>query len=736
MTIILYKFGKLLARHSVIVFVLFVIGVASLIYWAKDSQSTLQNSLNLPGTQSQAAQDILNENFPQIAGTSSTVVFQTSDGDITESNKRAYVGQVLSSLNNLDNVAAVSNPYQETNGQTPNISSDGTTAISTINLQNGLEVTTEVTDQLTDTVNQFASEGQSINTVAVAGGNAFFVTANSGTNDITSEIIGVAAAIVILLIAFGSIVAMGLPLVNAFIGLALGISIVHIIASWVQISSIGPTIATMLGLGVGIDYALFITNRYRENTQSGYKNEEAVGRALATAGQAVIVAGLTVIISLMGLVLIDIPILSSIAYAGAVSVAVAIMVSITILPAFLSLTSRWIERYNIHHLFGRSGFKTEIAKGWGKTITRHSLPISAFALFILAILIIPIFSIELGPPGEDTIPPDNPQRTVYSIIENEFGPGFNGPLLLVEQIPSEQPVAQTQEYLQKISTAVLQSDDVLSISPPTFNQDKTIAVQAVIPKSAPDSVDTINLVNSLQENILPNATSDTGIQIYVGGFTATFVDMSEKIADRMPIFIVSVVLMAFILLVLVFRSIFVPLIAALVLLLSASATFGVLVAVFQWGWGGELIGLDSTGPLVSYVPIMVFAILFGLTMDYEIFLVSRIKESFLENSDNKKSIVGGISKSSRIIIAAALIMFAVFSSFNSQVNVVVKMFGTGLAAAIIIDVFLSRMILVPAIMKMGNKLTWWFPKWLEWLPNLHFEESSVIDSYNKQTRSK
>lgn len=732
----LYKIGKLFATHRWLVLTVWLVILAATVTWASNLSAVLKNNYDIPGTQAQTAQDVLSSDFPQIAGQAATVVFQADSGPITAPAKQQYVAQVLQGVQGLDHVETVTNPYQVANGQMANVSPDGTTALATVYYDNGYQVTTADTGLMTDKINSYESAGQTAGVNVTPGGNTYFTTANTSGDDKKSEVLGVSAAIVILLIAFGSALAMGLPLITALFGLGVGLSVIHLVANWLEVSIIGPTVATMIGLGVGIDYALFVVNRYRENRKDGFDKTDAIGRTTATAGQAVIVAGLTVIIALMGLFLIDIPIISSIAYTAAISVGTAILVAISLMPALLGILGDKIEKANLHHLFKRTGFDHSWANGWAKKVVRYPLWIGLAALIVYVVLIIPVKSIELGPPGENTIPTDNTQRIAYNIISDKYGVGRNGPILLVEQLPTGQSQQQIQAGLTKISQAVQQTSGVASVTYPSLNADKTVAVQAVIPTTSFSSVETEELVNNLQDTVLPKASEGTGFTVQTGGFTATFIDMADKIKQQMPMFIGAVIAVAFLLLVVVFRSLFVPLIAACMIALSALATFGVMVAVFQWGWLSSLIGLDGTGQLVSYVPIMIFAILFGLTMDYEIFLVSRMRESYSETHKNERAVVAGLTRSARIIVAAALIMFCVFASFNTQFSAVIKMFGTGLAVAILIDVFLARMILVPALMKLGGKATWWFPGWLEWIPDMHFEDSSVLDTDKSKKASK
>jgi RND superfamily putative drug exporter len=737
MTSGLYRFIKTLTRHKFLAASLFIALAAGVVFWAGSLESTLDDNYSLPGTQSQQAADDLAANFPQLAGPSATVVFVATDGSITDQNDQQYVGGVLKQLFAEADIVAVSNPYQLTNGVSSSISQDGTTAIASVNYAEGTAVTPELTERMSSLLDSSNQQAKALGIDVTPGGNTYFITSNVGTDDTSSEALGLIAAVIVMVIAFGSLIAMGVPLLTALSGLGVGISLTYVLANWFSVSSIGPTVATMIGLGVGIDYSLFIVTRYREYLRQNLPVNEAVSRAIATAGQAVIVAGITVVIALLGLLLIDIPIMSSIAFASVITVSVAILTAITLLPALLAIVGKRIEKLNLHRAFKTDGTNERLAKGWGNTITTHPVWWSLAALAVFAVLTIPIFSMQLGPPGEDTVPVDNPQRISYNIITDKFGVGYNGPLLAVSELPTDQSAATNTASLTAIEKAVSQTDGVALVSPPTLSQSGSSAFWTIIPTTAPADPATETLINNLRDTTIPQATASSGISTNIGGQTATFVDMAEQITSRMPIFMAAVIILAFLLLLVAFRSIFIPLLAAAMILLTAGATFGVMVAIFQNGWGGSIIGLDgATGPLVSYVPIMVFAIIFGLSMDYMIFLTSRIKENYLETGKNKPSIIFGLAKSVRVIIAAALIMFSVFASFNTQSNVVIKMFGTGLAVAIVIDVLLARMILVPAIMTLGKKHTWAFPKWLHWIPDMKFEDASVFEEKSKKSKPK
>jgi RND superfamily putative drug exporter len=479
----------------------------------------------------------------------------------------------------------------------------------------------------------------------------------------------------------------------------------------------------MIGLGVGIDYALFIVTRYRQNLRDGMDPMHAIGLSSATAGQAVVFSGMMVSIALLGLWISGIAFVGMMATAAAIVVLVAVVAAVTLLPAFLGFAGNSIDKLSIHRKRKPADAATDkpsMWSRWGHEVERHPWRYFVGAVSVLLILAIPLFSMKLGFPDDGTAPKTETRRLAYDLLAEGFGPGFNGPLLLAVEI--DDPAALQQ--LDQLTTAIAAAPGVAAVSPPQPNEAGDAAIIQVIPTTSPQDQATTELVKRLRADVIPSATPE-GAVVHVGGGTATFIDLSDRITNALPWFIGAVVLLSFLLLMVVFRSILVPLKAAVLNLLSIVAAYGVIVMIFQWGWGRSLLGIDQLIPIVSFVPMMMFAVLFGLSMDYEVFLLSRIREEYLKTGNNVESVVSGISTTARVITSAALIMIAVFLSFVSQPDPVAKMFGIGLAVAVFIDATVVRIVLVPATMVLLGDANWWLPGWLDRiLPKMSLETAS------------
>ncbi|MGZ8592994.1 MAG: MMPL family transporter, partial [Actinomycetota bacterium] len=547
----------------------------------------------------------------------------------------------------------------------------------------------------------------------------------------STELIGLLAAVVIILIAFGSLVAMALPIGTAVVGLATGLGIVIVVASFVNVPEFSTTLATMIGLGVGIDYALFLVTRYRQNLKAGMEPLHAIGVASATAGQAVVYAGATVVLAILGLWISGIAFVGMMATAAAIVVAVAVLGATTLLPALLGFAGRAIDKLSVHRIVergDRSEEKENIWGRWGRQVERRPWQYFLAALGVLLVLSIPFFSMELGMPDDGTVPTSETRRRAYDLLAEGFGPGFNGPLLLSVEIADPSAL----DGLEGLAAAIQGTEGVAAVSPPTPNPAGDAAVIQVIPTTSPQQEETSALVHRLRDETIPSATPD-GATVYVGGLTATFIDLTERVTNALPWFIGAVVLLSFLLLMVVFRSILVPLKAAVMNLLSIGASYGVIVAIFQWGWGRSLLGIEDPIPIVSFVPMMMFAVLFGLSMDYEVFLLSRIREEYLRTRNNVESVVTGISTTARVITSAALIMIAVFLSFVALPDPIAKMFGIGLATAVFIDATIVRVVLVPATMMLIGDANWWLPRRLaRILPDMHFEGTAPEDDPDRE----
>ncbi len=535
-----------------------------------------------------------------------------------------------------------------------------------------------------------------------------------------SDAIGIAAAIVILLFAFGTATAMVLPISSAILGLACALSIIRLLESVVQVPSVASTLATMIGLGVGIDYALFIVTRHKLQLADGMELRESIARATATAGGAVVFAGSTVVIALCSLAFADIPLVTTLGFTAAIAVVVAVLAAATLLPAMLGALGPHINSLRVQ--FGKTHPDDKQPHGWtrwARGVAKRPWRSAIASLAVLIVLAIPVLQLNLGQNDISALPKSTTARQAYDGLTEGFGPGYSGPLLIASKFKAP---ADAQGALPGLEKSIGAAPDVAVVSSPTLDKAGTVAVFTVISNSAPWADATVNLVNNLRDNVVPKAMAGTDGVAYVGGQTAGYIDLATQISDKLPMMIAIVVGLSFIVLLFAFRSILVPVKAAAMNLLSVGAAYGVVTAVFQLGWGSSLIGLDHAIPIVSFVPLLMFAILFGLSMDYEVFLLTQMREHYREHGDAERAVVEGLANTGRVITSAAAIMVCVFTSFVLNGNPVVKEFGVGLAVAIAIDATLVRCLLVPAVMVLMGKRAWWLPRWLDRiLPHLSIE---------------
>jgi RND superfamily putative drug exporter len=668
---------------------------------------TFVDAFSVPGTESQRSVDLLQERFPSQAGDSATMVFQSETG-IADPAVQAEIDAVLSEAASLPHVIAVISPF-DAQGQ---ISQDGTIAYATLQYDKpGSEIEVEAVEELlafTDRVNSGSL------TVEVGGQ---VVSASERPETGTSELIGLGVAIIILLLTFGSVVAMGMPIITALVGVGLGFMGATLAAAFLDLSTISTAFISMIGLGVGIDYALFIVTRYREARASGLSTQNAVITAVDTAGRAVIFAGMIVIIALLGLFIVGIPFVGWMGAAGALVVFTSVLVANTLLPSLLTWVGPRIDKWSVpvpkpRNLEDTFGYKLT------SRIQRNPLYWLAGGAVVIMALAAPVLDARVGTADAGNNPTSMHTRRAYDLLAQGFGPGFNGPLLVV--INNDAGLAP--EQTDSLSAAIASTGNVVFSSPATFNESGDTAIITVIPGSSPQDVATEDLITTLRTSTIPGVLGGTGTEAFVGGGTAAFVDISEKITDRLFIYIAIVAGLSIIVLMTVFRSVVIPIKAAILNLASFLAAYGVLVAVFQWGWGASLIGIDRTGPIESFLPLILFGILFGLSMDYEVFLISRVRESWIERGDNNWALSHGIGQTGRVILAAGAIMTSVFASFALGDSRTIKEFGIGLAAAILVDVAIVRMIIVPAAMSLFGQWNWWFPAWLDRiLPRLDIE---------------
>jgi len=709
MSSFLYRLGQLAARRRWITLGIWIVAVVAIFAAGNALGGKLVDDFNLPDSESQRAYDLLAERYPSVSGTSAFVVFHSIDGPL-----EAHADAVSSSLDDIagqPRVVAVTNPL-EIEGA---LSSDGTIGYAQVAYdQPAVDLGTDPFDRLEAVV----EDGRSSELDIQIGGE--YASWGSQSEPGSSELIGLLAAMVILLIAFGSVVAMGLPIGTAVIGLTTGTGLILIVSSFASVPEFSTVLSSMIGLGVGIDYALFIVTRYRQNLRDGMEPLHAIGFASATAGQSVVFAGITVAIALLGLWISGIAFVGMMATAAAIVVLVAVVAAVTLLPAFLGFAGNAIDKLSIHR--SRRGADAPAGREnmwmrWGRAVERRPWRYFGGAILVLVALAMPLFSMKLGFPDDGTAPASETRRLAYDLLSEGFGPGFNGPLLLAAEIDDPDAL----QGLEELTSAIASTDGVAAVAPPQPNEAEDAAIIQVIPTTSPQDEATTELVRRLRTETIPGATPE-GAVVHVGGGTATFIDLSDRVTNALPWFIGAVVLLSFLLLMVVFRSILVPVKAALLNLLSIGAAYGVVVVIFQWGWGRSLLGIDQLIPIVSFVPMMMFAVLFGLSMDYEVFLLSRIREDYLKSGNNVESVVTGISTTARVITSAALIMIAVFLSFVTQPDPVAQMFGIGLAVAVLIDATIVRIVLVPATMVLLGDANWWLPGWLDRiLPNMNLE---------------
>ncbi|MCU1346474.1 MAG: hypothetical protein JWL70_2740 [Acidimicrobiia bacterium] len=699
-------------RHRRWVVLGWVVALVAISFVSKGAGNSWSQEFRLDGTDSQAATDLLQQRFPSQAGSTGDIVFKAQAG-VNDGATRQRVENLLAAAAKVNQVAEVSSPYGPA-GQRQ-IAPDGKIAYAQLNFAvNANKISVSTKSALTKLVHDANGPGLQVE----GGGSLFRSRGKLGS----TELIGLLAAVVILLIAFGSVLAMGLPIVTALFGIAIGFAVVGLLSHVTSVPEFATQLAAMIGLGVGIDYALFIVTRFRHGLHDGLDTETAVVRAIDTAGRAVLFAGATVVISLLGMLLIGIAFIGGLGVGAAAVVAVAMLASITLLPAMMGFVGTRIDKLRLPGTGKMKDPTTTAGYRWAHFLQRRPWPFAVLGLLLLGTLALPVFSIRLGSSDESNTPTTQTSRRAYDLKAEGFGAGASGPLLLAAEIHGPQDLPT----LAKLTSVISGTRGVKQVSAPRPNQANNAATIQVIPTTSSQDQATVDLIRNLRRTVIPQVTRGTDVAVHVGGVTASFDDQSTKLQTRLPVFIGVVLALSFLLLLVVFRSVVVPLKAVVMNLLSIGAAYGVLVAVFQWGWGKGLFGVGKVGPIESFLPMMMFAILFGLSMDYEVFLLSRMKEEYDTNGhDNREAVANGLAGTARVITAAAAIMVCVFGSFVFGDQRVIKEFGLGLSVAIFVDATVVRMILVPAAMELLGDANWWFPKWLSWLPKVHIEGSQV-----------
>ena len=708
----LYRWGRFAARRPLAMIGSWLV-VSVLVIGASGAfGQDLEDSFEVPGLDSQEAADLLTAAQSDQVGLTAQVVLTPRDERATffdAADARAALAKVQAAVADLPKVLDTTDPAgaaaagPEAAAASGAISPDGRVALIRVQYP-VLENLNK--DDLENLKQLGAGAGAGSPLRIEMGGDLFFAFEEAATG--IGELIGLVAAVVILLLAFGSLIAMGLPIGMAVFGLALGISSMSLITYLIDIPAWAPSLGTMIGIGVGIDYALFIVVRHREYLARGMTVQESAGRAVATAGQAVVFAGGTVVIAMLGLAVAGVPFVTAAGVAISVIVLIMVVASITLLPAFLGLAGHRINRLGLRRNRARRG--ATVGSGWqrwGEHVTRNAWAYAIGAAVLLLALAAPVTALHVGIPDDGTLPETRTERRAYDLVADGFGAGINGPLVVAVDV-SEDPTV-----VQPLLEAIEADEGIAAVAPPKVHADAGVATLVAFPTTGPQDDATLDTIQRLRADVLPAALDGSQARAHIGGQTASFADVGDRVHDRLPLLIAAVVLLSFLLLTLVFRSVVVPLKAALLNLLSIGASYGVMVMVFQWGWGAGIIGLESAVPIVSFIPMFMFAILFGLSMDYEVFLLSRVRGEYAVTGDNDASVVRGIASTARVITSAALIMISVFLGFVLGDDPAIKMFGLGLATAIFVDATIVRMVLVPATMKLMGDANWWIPGWLD-----------------------
>ncbi|GGT08335.1 MULTISPECIES: MMPL family transporter [Streptomyces] len=710
MATFLYRLGRGAFRRRGLVALIWVALLFAAGFGAASASAPTSGSFSMPGTEAQKAFDLLDEKFPGMAadGASARIVVKAPQGArITDEANKAQVQKIVSGLQEgpgKAQVASVADPFQ-----VQAVSQDGSTAYVSVKYTvSGMELKDETREALTESGDAAKKAGLTVE----IGGDALMAAPETGSG----EVIGILVAAVVLVITFGSLVAAGLPLLTALIGVGIGVSTITALANVLDLGTTTSTLAMMIGLAVGIDYALFIVSRYRVELAEGHERDEAAGRAAGTAGSAVVFAGLTVVIALVGLAVVNIPMLTKMGLAAAGTVVIAVLVALTLVPSILGFAGRKVLPAGTKsRLFGKgrpagAEPKANVGTRWASFVLRRPVAVLLLGVIGLGAIAVPAGSLEMGLPDDGSQPVSTTQRRAYDLLSEGFGPGFNGPLMVV--VDGDEKLAGAAE------ARIKGMEGVAVVTPPTPNEAGDAAVITVIPKDRPSSVATEDLVREIRDA--------SGDEVLVTGATAMNIDFSQKMDEALLPYLALVVGLAFLLLTVVFRSILVPLKAALGFLLSVVAALGAVVAVFQWGWLGSVFGVEQTGPIMSMMPIFMVGVVFGLAMDYEVFLVTRMREAYVHGERPGQAIVTGFKYSARVVVAAAVIMIAVFAGFIGSSEQMVKMIGFGLAVAVFFDAFVVRMAIVPAVLALLGHRAWALPRWLDRiLPNVDVEGESL-----------
>ncbi|MFD3931140.1 MMPL family transporter [Streptomyces sp. NPDC058614] len=690
-------------RHRLVVLLLWVGALFGLGFAGSAAGTNYADTFSLPNTDSKSAYDLMEKAFPERAGDTDTVVWKVDSGSVRDESVRSRIEPALVEIGKMKGVGDVTNPYAA--GGAAQISEDGRIAYAQVTFaEQANAVPKELVQDVVDTAQGAERAGLDVE----LGGQAIQRVQEPPTG--LAELVGVAAAAIVLYLAFGSFLAMLLPIGIAIFGVGTGMFSTQLLSHVTNVPELASLLATLIGLGVGIDYALFIVTRHRRGLMRGEKPEDAAVTALNTSGRAVLFAGGTVVIALAGMLVMNMRFLDGVVVGTAVTVVLSVLAAITLLPALLGLLGTRVLSRRQRRRLAAEGPQPDRTSGlavrWSANVERHPRKVAALAVVVMAVLALPLLSLRLGTTDQGNDDASSTTRQAYDLLAEGFGPGFNGPLQVVTESPDTESLVTSIRATEGVA-------QVVALPP-----GQGVTVIQVVPTTSPQSVETDELIDTLRDQVIP----DAGVTAHVGGVTAVSKDFSSVTADRLPYFVLAIIGLGFLLLMVAFRSIVVPLTAAVMNLIAAAASFGVLVAVFQYGWGLDLLGLGKEGPINSFLPVIMLSLLFGLSMDYQVFLVSRMHEEWVHTKDNARAVRVGLAETSRVINSAALIMVCVFLAFVLSGDTGAAMAGVGLAAAVALDAFILRTALVPAAMHLLGKSNWWLPAGLEKrLPHLAVE---------------
>jgi RND superfamily putative drug exporter len=695
--------------HRWRVLILWIVLLVGVNVLAQTVGGDLLKTFDVPGSESGRAFGVLSRDFERKGDTGDLVFKSLGADEVTSPKVKAAIEPVIADLRKQPHVVSVESPFDPQNARFVSDGKKIAYAEILFDVQAN-DVPIDVGTDMRKIVSDAAKANKGAVQVELAG--TMFIDQTQPA----SEGIGIAAAVLILLLAFGSLLAMGLPIMTALFGIGIGLATVTLLARVLDIPSFAPQVTAMIGIGVGIDYALFISTRYREALHEGATPERAVVHAIDTSGRAVLFAGGTVVISLLGLFVIGVSFIRGLAIGASLAVLFVMAAAVTLLPAVLGFVGHTIDKFALPNAKKKRAVEGSFWTRWSQTLQGRAWPAAIGGLLVLMLLAVPFFSMRLGIADSGNDPTKMTTRRSYDLLSEGFGPGVNGPLLVAgDAKPADLPT------VNKLQAAIAKDPGAFQVSPVIRSPKGVGALIQVVPKGSPQDESTTQLVHRLRDDVIPDATRGTDLDMFVGSQTAVGVDLADLQGERLPYMFLVILFMSFVLLMLVFRSLLVPLKAVIMNLLSIGAAYGVIVAIFQWGWLKSVVGIGKEGPIEAWIPMMLFAIVFGLSMDYEVFLLSRIKEEHDAHGDNSLAVAHGLAKTARLITAAAAIMICVFGSFVLSDLRVLKLIGFGLAFAVLIDATLVRLVLVPATMELLGDRNWYLPKWLEWLPRVHVE---------------